>query len=143
MSHVVSIQLLIKDLEALKMACKDLGCEFIKDKKEYAWYGVHVGDYPLPEGMTKEEMGKCNHAIKVPGANWEIGVVKEKDGKSYKLIYDFFGDEGRKIHNVCGENLGKLKQRYTIDALKNKIKDKKKIKEEKLEGNKVRITIEV
>lgn len=137
------MELLIKDLEALRSACKDLGCTFIPNKHDYKWWGSHVGDYPLPEGMTKEEMGKCNHAIKVPGADWEIGVVKEKDGKSHKLIYDFYGGEGQKIHKVCGENLGKLKQRYTIDALKNKVKDKKKIKEEQLEGKKVKITIEV
>lgn len=148
MSHVVKIEVLIKDLNALEKAGTQLmyngiGCKFIKDKKEYNWWGRHVGDYPLPEGMTVEEMGKCDHVIKVPGAEWEIGVVKEKDEKGYKLIYDFYGEKGKAIERVCGPQLGKLKQRYTIEALKNKVKDKKKIKEEQLEKGKIRVTIEV
>lgn len=142
MSHVVRIELEIKSLQALNQACKKLGCELIKDKKTYEWWGRHEGDYPLPEGMTKEQMGKCDHAIKVPGANWEIGLVKQEDGKSYRPIYDFYGSQGKKIESICGEKLGKLKGAYTIAELQEKIKAKKaKCKEEQKtneKGQKIR-----
>lgn len=145
MSHVITMELQIKDLNALEVACKELGCQFIKGQTKYNWWGHHVGDYPLPEGFTKEEMGICEHAIKVPNTNWEIGVVKDKQNKdSYKLIYDFYGSEGRKIQNACGNNLGELKKRYTVNAIKNKIKNKKaSVKEEKLQNGKMKITINV
>lgn len=145
MSHVVTMELQIKDLQALELSSKELGCVFVKGQTTYNWWGHHVGDYPLPEGFTKEEMGICEHAIKVPGAHWEIGVVKDKQNKdSYKLIYDFYGSEGGKIQKVCGNNLGELKKRYTVNAIKNKIKNKKaSIKEEKLQNGKLKITINV
>lgn len=135
------MELIIDDLESLELACKRLGCTLIKNQKTYKWWGHHVGDYPLPKGMKKEDMGKCTHAIKVPNASWEVGVIEQKD-KKFKLIYDFYGEEGRKIHNVCGKELGKLKQAYTVEHLKKKIKDKKKAKEEVI-GKKIRLTIEV
>jgi hypothetical protein len=125
MSHVVIIELEVKSLSALNQACKGLGCTFVKDQKTYAWWGRHEGDYPIPEGMTKEELGKCNHAIKVPGASWEIGVIKEKDKEFYRLIYDFYGGRGRDIEKVCGDKLGKLKGAYTISELKEKLKTKR------------------
>jgi hypothetical protein len=141
MSHVVRLELVIDSLDSLELACKRLGCSLIKNQKTYKWWNTHVGDYPLPEGMKKEDMGKCAHAIKVPNANWEIGVIEQSD-KKFKLIYDFYGPEGQKIHNVCGEKLGKLKQIYTVEHLKKKIKDKKRVKEEMV-GKKIRLTIEV
>ena len=78
MSHISKIELVIKDLEALKTACKRMGFEFREGQKTYQWYGRWVGDSPMPEGVTEEELGKCNHAIHVPGAKYEIGLsVKE------------------------------------------------------------------
>lgn len=123
MSHVVDIELEVKSISDLKKACKTLGLKFVENKKNYEWWGRHEGDYPLPEGFTVDEMGKCDHAIQVPGAKWEIGVIKK--GKNYKLIYDFYGHEGKKIENVCGNRLGKLKQAYTIESIKSECAKKK------------------
>lgn len=128
MSHVVDIELEVKSIPDLKKACKKLGLTFKENKKTYEWWGRHEGDYPLPEGFTVDEMGKCDHAIQVPGAKWEIGVCKK--GKNYKLIYDFYGGEGSKIEKVCGDRLGKLKQAYTIESIKSECERKKmKVKE--------------
>jgi hypothetical protein len=90
MSHVVSQTLDLKDLDCLRAACEELGLE-IRAKKNYRWYGRSVGDYPIPEGFTVDELGKCEFAIGIKGDTqaYEIGAVKK--GGQWRLIYDFWG----------------------------------------------------
>jgi hypothetical protein len=115
MSHVATIDIEIKDLPALEQACKRLGLELVRDQKSYRWYGSHVGDYPVPEGFTVEDLGKCDHAIRVPGNEeaYEIGVVRRRDGKAgYTLLYDFYAG-GRGMTKFVGDaQCSKLKQMY-------------------------------
>jgi hypothetical protein len=110
MSHVAKITIEIQSLDALKAACKRLGLTFNMNQKTYAWYGRHVGDYPLPEGFKVEDMGKCDHAIHVPGATYEIGVVKK--GNKYELLWDFYYSGG--LEKILGKGGGKLKQAYAV-----------------------------
>jgi hypothetical protein len=67
MSHVTNIDIEISNLTALESAIQEMGGTFLRDKKNYEWYGRHVGDFPLPPGFTKEMLGKCEHAIGLPG----------------------------------------------------------------------------
>lgn len=117
-----------------------MGLTFIEDKPNYVWYGKFMNDYPLPEGVNKEDLGKCNHVIQVPDSHYEIGVVKDKDKEEYNLIYDFW--RGQQIEKVCGgRTLGKLKAKYTITELQLKLKAKKaKYREEQKEkdGQKIK-----
>lgn len=93
MSHVVTGEAEITDLDAFEAACPNLGLELVRDQTTFKWYGTHVGDYPLPAGFRKEDMGHCHHAVRVkgkPGA-YEIGLVPRRDGKpGWLLMYDFF-----------------------------------------------------
>lgn len=114
MSHVSTIELEIKDLEALKAACQRLGYEFRAGQTTYRWYGRFVGDYPLPAGYKVEDLGRCTHAIRVPGADYEIGVVT-RDGKT-TLLWDFFRPGG--LEAVIGQGGAKLKQVYAAEATK-------------------------
>ncbi len=114
MSHVARIELEINDLDTLRAACKRLGLEFVQDQKTYAWWGTHVGDYPLPEGFTAEDLGKCHHAIKVPGAKYELGVV-ERNGK-YTLLWDFYSSGG--LEQVLGKGAGRLRQAYAVERVR-------------------------
>lgn len=111
MSHVAKIELEINDLDALKAACQRLGLEFCCGQTTYRWYGEFVGDHPLPEGLTVQDLGRCDHAIRVPGASYELGVLK-RNGK-YLLLWDFWGEGG--LERVLGRNAGKLKQAYAIE----------------------------
>jgi len=109
MSHVATIAIEIRSLDALKAAVKELGCEWREGQTTYKWYGRSVGDYPMPKGMTAEMLGKCSHVIKVPGVNYEVGVVKLPNG-SYTLAYDFYGydgseHDGHKLLAKFGKNL--------------------------------------
>ena len=113
MSHVVALKVKINNLPALVAAANELGGIFVKDKKEYGWFGTHVGDYPLPEGFTKEDLGKCSHVIALPGGKYEVGVVQLADG-SYTLLHDFYGREGKKLEAAFGVGLKKLTQLYSV-----------------------------
>jgi hypothetical protein len=111
MSHVAKIELEITDLDALKAACQRLGLEFRCGQVVYAWYGEYMADYPLPEGLTAKDLGKCDHAIRVPGASYEIGVLK-RNGK-YHLLWDFWSEGG--LQCILGKNAGRLRQAYAIE----------------------------
>ncbi len=115
MSHVAEIKLQIKDLAALEKACKQLGLELVRDQKTYRWFGRSVGDYPLPEGFTAQDLGKCDHAIRIPGDSraYEIGVVKRKDGKpGYQLLWDFWAGGHGMTQKVGGNQAVKLQNEY-------------------------------
>ena len=113
MSHVSRIELEIKSLEDLKKACKRLGLRFLENQKTYKWYGTWVGDHPLPEGISEKDLGKCDHAIKVPGAHYQIGLVK-RDNR-YQLLWDSWSAGG--LEKVLGKNAGMLKQAYAVEAV--------------------------
>lgn len=130
MSHVVKINLEIKDLDALSDACKSLGIEFERlpsmgnihvpanlNPHRYEWWGTSVGDYPLPQGMTKEQLGTCAHRINVKGTSWQIGIFQTAPGK-YTPVFDFYGSWGKPLEKAIGHNGEKLKQAYAIAAAK-------------------------
>ena len=112
--HVSVIALQIKSIDALKNACQRLGLEFREGQTHYAWFGYFVGDAPLPEGFTQEDLGKCEHALHVPGAGYEIGLVF-RDG-SWRLMWDSYGPGG--LEQALGPDCNKLRQAYGVEAAK-------------------------
>lgn len=104
----------IESLDSLKAACSELGLRFNEGAESYKWYGRSVGDYPLPEGFTKEDMGKCDHSISVPGkpGAYEVGVCKAKDGSDgYELLWDFWG-KGYGLQDAIGKEGMALQEEY-------------------------------
>ena len=135
MSHVSTIQCEIKSLDALKAACENLGFTFKENQKHYKWFGSWVGDYPMPEGFSAEELGHCEHAIAVPGANYEIGVVKAKTHPGYQLMYDFWVSGG--LEPKVGKDGWKMTQEYVIEQTKEvAIKNHKRYEVEELSDRK-------
>lgn len=126
MSHVVKIELVIQSLSALKAACARLGLHFMQDQKTYAWWGTSMGDFPMPEGFTETDLGRCEHAISQTGnasfnnhggSNYEIGVVRRRDGKpGYVLLWDFI--DHNLTEKVGGQTADKLRQAYALEAAK-------------------------
>lgn len=115
MSHVAKIEVEIKDLEALAAAAKRLGGALV-EQSTYAWYGTSVGDYPLPEGFKAEDLGKCERAIRFPDAQYEVGVVRRRDGRpGYTLLWDFwYGGYG--LTKAIGAKGERLSQSYGVEA---------------------------
>ena len=104
MSHISKIELEVKDIQVLMSACKKLGLELFKGQKTFKWYGKEA---------------ECDHAIKVPGADYEIGVVKTEG--LYELSCDYYD---RNIEKGIGKQGGLLKQAYAVE--KTKIEARKK-----------------
>ena len=107
MSHLAKIELIIKNLDALKQACRDLG--FIYDPNLTS-FKSYYGDNP------------CHSAIRIVGCDYEIGVIKENDN-TYSLHWDSWHEGG--LTPVIGLNAGVIKQAYTIEAVKREAKLKK------------------
>lgn len=100
MSHIQTIEVNITDLQALKNTCKKLGLEFKQGQNSFKWY---------------RGTDKCDHAISVPGANYEIGVLKNGDRKGYTLQVDYYD---RKVTEKIGQLGGLFKQRYALEKAK-------------------------
>jgi ribosomal protein L34 len=116
----------IKDLDALEKACNEMGLEFIPNQKTYKWWGHHVGDYPLPKGFSKADMGKCDHAVRIKGDSeaYEVGIVKRRDGRpGYTMLFDFFAG-GKGLMKKIGDNADLLTQEYSVQVNIKKAKQK-------------------
>lgn len=120
MSHIAKIELEINDIETLKLACERLGLQFQENQQTYRWYGSWVGDTPLPEGITIDQLGICDHAIHVPGAQYEIGVVR-RDQK-YILLWDYWERGG--LEEKLGRNASWLKQAYAVERVRKEARIK-------------------
>ena len=120
MSHIAKIELEIRDLQSLKDACKKLGFHFMENQKHYRWYGKWVGNQPLPDGISEDDLGKCNHAIHIPAAVFEIGIVKKEN--SYQLIW--YSWIGGGLQKAIGKDAGVLKQTYAIESVKRAARKK-------------------
>jgi len=128
MSHIAKIEFEENwNVETLKNMCKvEKDFEWIENKKTYNWWGYHVGDYPIPNGFTKEDLGSCDHVIKVDGASYEIGVVN-KNGKTH-LLWDFYYTGG--LQQALGKGAEKLKQCYSLAKVRQEAMMKGKIFQE-------------
>ena len=139
MSHIARIELEIKSLEDLKSACNRLGLKFCENEKSYKWFGRWVGDEPLPEDVREEDLGKCDHMIHVPGAQYQIGIVK-KDNQ-YRLLWDSWQSGG--LEKVLGRNAGLLKQAYAVETIKRESRLKGHRLRETMKDNKIRLVLNV
>ena len=95
MSHISKIELTVNDLSVLGSACIRLGLELMRSKRSFKWYGKEAA---------------CDHAIRVPGAEYEIGVIHRDGG--YELNCDFYD---RSLEQVIGKKGGLLKQAYAVE----------------------------
>jgi hypothetical protein len=139
MSHVAKIELEIQDLETFKLACQRLNLEFVENQQTYRWYGRYMGDAPLLEGFTAEDLGNCQHAIRVPGASYEIGIV-HRQGK-YHLLWDNWQSGG--LERQLGPGAGRLKQAYGIERVRQEARLKGYRLSEKQMNNTVQLVLTV
>lgn len=127
MSHIQTIEVNITDLQALKNACKRLGLEWKQGQKTFKWY------QPRPE--------PCDHAISVPGATYEIGVLKNADRKGFTLQVDYYD---RKVTEKIGQLGGLFKQAYALETAKSAaIRKGYSVKEHKINEHQIELRISV
>jgi len=102
MSHVTRVQLAVKNLNALAACLKQFDAELVLGQKQFEYFG----------GAKQ----KCDHAIRVKGTKYEIGLVKQSDG-SFDLQCDFWSSGG--LGQRFGARGEKLKQAYAAQLAKS------------------------
>ena len=97
-SHVSSLDLIVKDLEALEVAAKACGLEFRENQRSWRWFGRWMRDYHAPDaafnhGVAPADYGRCSHALSIPDnpAAYEVGVIACPGG--YRLAWDHYDRE--------------------------------------------------
>lgn len=120
MSHIETAKVIIKDLQALRAACERLGATLVEGQKTYKWYGFGNGGDTLPAEVPTDALGTCDHAIRVPGVEYEVGLYRKKDGSGYIPLYDFWGGptRGGGLKDRFGNGLTKLVDAYSVETLK-------------------------
>ena len=110
-----------------------------KIKKLINGMGAGSETLPLPEGVKIEDIGKCDHAIRVPGCAYEVGVIKR--GDHYILLWDYYSAGG--LVQKIGPNAGILKQAYTVARVRKEARQKGyRIREKKIDQG-VRLVLTV
>ena len=126
MSHIADVQMEIKDLNALKAAVESLGAKFVEGQTTFKWYGRFMNDWASSRAASNrhdpKNFGSCQHAIKVDGVQYEVGVVKMPDG-SYDILYDSWGP-GEGLERKFGVGMVKLKQSYSTEVSRRELKRK-------------------
>ena len=115
MSHVTTIDIEIRDLDALAAACRRCGLELARGQEKFLWFAG--------------KRSKCVHAIRVDRAAaeyselredkepYEIGVTPRKDGRGFELKLDSHAG-GFGLMERCGKGAQKLKQMYATEVAK-------------------------
>ena len=124
MSHISKIELEVNDLGTLGNACSRLGLELIKGQKTFKWFG--------------SEDGKCDHAIRVPKANYEIGVIKA--GNAFELQCDYYDQA---IGKAIGQKGGLLKQAYAVERTRAEARRKGYTVIEKTTPQGIRLQVQI
>jgi hypothetical protein len=159
MSHITELDAdkadqAIKDLHVLKKAAERCGLEFRENQTTFhSWATDHggqlVGDHPLPEGRTADDVGRCQHAMGIPTAQqggdldkYEIGVVESnKYPGTYSLLYDFFGGA---LERHVGDKCEDLMMFYQMEAARAAAEEQGyTYNEEKLEDGTYTATVEI
>jgi len=148
----------IRDLDALKAAVARCGFVWLEGQKTFRWYGRFLGDSSdwvsmfTPEEAAKlksgprdrliaavtKKMGACDHAIRVPGANYEIGVVRV--GSAWELRLDTF--DGSLVSKLGGAAAPVLVQAYGVERVRQQARRLGHlVTEKKLPNGRVKLTI--
>lgn len=146
MSHMVSVQIDITDLNAMELACKELGLTLVRGQTTHKWYNRWVADYhetdaAYKNGIDPKTFGHCKHAIRVPNSGYEIGLVDSPTGKGFRLVWDFYGTGRRITEAVGGNHAGKLVQLYAKHKALLEAKKKGWLASAKTVGSEIHVTI--
>lgn len=91
MSHIVKVEIEVKDPDAIRAACKDLGYELSSNDRARGY-----------NNSTFE----ADYVMRLPGP-YDVGFVKAGDG--YDLKCDLY--QGH-VENALGKNLNRFRQAY-------------------------------
>lgn len=151
MSHVATINLQIKDIDALKDACSELGLDFMEGQTRFkahanegegqgVIHAIRVGSDKLTElQSTNAEINRRDI--------YEIGICpagKDREGNEqpgFKMLWDTYCG-GNGLMMAVGPNAGLLKQTYgKYVAMKSARKQGFSVTEQKLENGAIKLVM--
>jgi hypothetical protein len=128
MSHNVSLEVFLSDLDAIEAACAEITKErgykvtLKRNQKTYRSWAAErakegstaltAGDYPFPEGFTEWDLLHCDHAIEVEGASYDVGLIKK--GKGWKILFDFYCNDRLVEAMGCELDYDKVKRQQVL-----------------------------
>ena len=139
MSHIATVEVEFKDLDALAKACQRCGVELKQDKKQFRWYN--------------DQVSPCDAAIVHPSKfAFEVGVHKTATG--LRIEFDPH-NRGKKYGQNTGpgmqdaiafeddiRGIGKLQQAYAIEVARKQAKKQGfAVKEQVLKDGRVKLTL--
>lgn len=159
MSHVVSLKIEIRNLDAVKAVCNRFGWELREGQNTYAWWSNWVDDSPVPEelltalghdvaavkAMPRPErqklmesiLGKCDHAIRIPDCKFEVGLVKA--GERYIPVWDWANGQ---MARAMGRDGGAFAQQYGIELTRIEAARKGwSVQEQRLDNGAVKLVL--
>ena len=101
MSHIDIAPTVYTSLEDVAAAALRLGGQFHQDRKTFITYG---GGH-----------GYCDHVVGFPGAQYEVGVVKQDDG-TFRMAFDSWSSGG--LLPYMGDQGYRFAQAYAVEAAK-------------------------
>lgn len=153
MSHVVTVEIIIIDLDALADAARSCGLELVAGQETYRWYGESVGDYTAADAVQHAGIapdGRCAHALRIPGdaKAYEVGVVAVPGRKGYRLAWDHwnrgYGLSDRISRHPDGKDMELLTQAYALAAIRRAAaRNRQHVVERTMADGSVRMTVTV
>ena len=90
MSHLVKVDVQIKDIDAAKAAAHFMGWEFVEDAKQFNMWG--------------NEKIACDHKMVIPDCKYEVGLVKSECGTHFVPTYDDMAHDYVKGQRLRADN---------------------------------------
>ncbi|MCX7424720.1 MAG: hypothetical protein NTW96_03690 [Planctomycetia bacterium] len=117
------------------------------NKQTFKWYGYSVVDYKEFEkqladlGIKVEDYGKCDLAIKVPGAEYEIGLVQK--GNRFVPLWDTWQSGG--LSTITHESgMGGFLAAYAVEKAKLEARRKGyQVTERKLPNGNIKLEVAI
>jgi hypothetical protein len=112
---VVLLAVQLRDLNVLRAVCRWRGWEFRTGQKTYRWFGWWLGPGPPPA-----ELGRCAHAIGIPGCLYEIGLIDR--GDHWLPVWDRGATGG--LEAALGPNGRRLWRSYGIEKVRREARQR-------------------
>ena len=123
MSHFTTIETQIRDTEALRAACTELGLELIPNSEARGYY---------------TQTTKGEYVIRLKGP-YDVALNRQPDG-AYAMTTDWFNGE---VEREVGPNFGKLTQLYAVNKATIEARKKGWTVQRKQVGDNIKLTIGV
>ena len=122
MSHFTTIDIEVKDIEALKAACTEIGLTVLDNTEARGW------------GSTR---ARAEHVIQLDGP-YDIAVNRQADG-AYQLNADLWGGH---VEREVGKGFGRLKQLYGVHKTTTEARQRRlSVRRQNLPNGQIRLAL--